>query len=114
MPKFRLELPALSIKDNLSRMGMADIFTPEADFSGITEVKPASLSDVIHKAFIEVDEKKTEAAAASAVIVTVEVSLEKQIPEPLVMRIDHPFIFLIRDNRTNTILFLGRIMKPPE
>jgi serpin B len=70
------------------------------------------ISDVIHKAFISVDETGTEAAAATAVIVGV--SAVPMPEEPVIMTIDRPFIFLIRDIQTGTILFLGRVMDPAQ
>jgi serpin B len=66
------------------------------------------LSAVIHKAFVDVNEEGTEAAAATAV----EAKSEESIEGPAVFRADHPYVFLIRDNRTCTILFLGRLVNP--
>jgi len=117
MPKYRFETPLISLKELLSSMGMADAFSDYADFSGITQQQPGLKIDyVLHKAFIEVNETKTEAAAASAVLM-VEVSRGVRVPTtppPVVMRIDHPFIFIIRDSQTNTILFVGRVMNPTQ
>ena len=113
MPKYRFETPLISLKDLLSSMGMSDAFSRDADFSGIVEQLPTYLGDVVHKAFIEVNEKKTEAAAASAVIVVVEALLPSP-PPPIEMRIDRPFIFLIRDIQSGAILFVGRVMDPTQ
>jgi serpin B len=116
LPKYRFETPAISLKETLSAMGMSDAFAKNADFFGIIEQRPGLkiyLGKVLHKAFIDVNEKKTEAAAVSVVIVTVVVGIPVEIgPPPVEMRIDRPFIFFIRDNKTNTILFLGRVMNP--
>jgi hypothetical protein len=83
-----------------------------ANFSGMCgEAKsqaPLAISEVVHKAFVEVNEKGTEAAAASAVVMTTR-GLQ---PRPITFHADHPFIFLIRDNQTQTILFLGRVLNP--
>jgi serpin B len=80
----------------------------QADFSGIAETQDLYISAVIHKAFVDVNEEGTEAAAATAVV--------KSAPSPVVQtfvfRADHPFVFLIRDTRTGSLLFLGRMVKP--
>ncbi|MDD2889165.1 MAG: serpin family protein [bacterium] len=109
-PKFKTT-SEFSLKEVLESMGMSDAFSlPPADFSGITETKELFISAVIHKAFVDVNEKGTEAAAATAVVMTKGFSMsEKQIP---VFRADHPFIFLIRDNRSGSILFIGRLTNP--
>lgn len=99
-----------SLAKTLKTMGMADAFSDNADFSGIEPGKSLSISDVIHKAFVEINEEGTEAAAATAVIIGVTSVSE---PQPLpVFKADHPFLFLIRDNRTGSILFLGKITNP--
>jgi serpin B len=83
-------------------------FTDNADLSGMTGTKGLYISDVVHKAFVSVDEEGTEAAAASAVIIGVT-----SMPlETITLSIDRPFIFLIRDIPTGTILFVGRVMDP--
>jgi serpin B len=107
MPKFRTTstLP-LHDKKILPAMGMPDAFKSEAaDFSRLTDNKGWRLTFVIHKAFVDVNEEGTEAAAATAVGGGAE-------EEPPSFRLDCPFIFLIRDNRSGTILFLGRVMDP--
>ena len=92
-------------------MGMPLAFSQEgADFSGITGKRDLSISNVIHKAFISVDEKGTEAAAATAVTMCMMAAPDKV--RPVVFNADHPFVFLIRDNETGSILFMGKIMKP--
>jgi serpin B len=88
-------------------------FSPDADFSGMTGGKDLFISLVLHKAFVEVDEAGTEAAAASAVLMA-PTAARIQMPRlpPPVFRADHPFLFLIRDQRSGSILFLGRLTNP--
>jgi serpin B len=83
-----------------------------ADFSAITGDKSLSISAAIHKAYIDVDEDGTEAAAATAVILRSLAMRQGPPPPPIVFRADHPFIFLIRDNSSGAILFLGRLTDP--
>jgi len=89
-------------------MGMPIAFTTGADFSGMTGNHDLFIGDVIHKAFVSVDETGTEAAAATAVVM--EMTAMPQ--PPMEVSIDHPFIFLIRDIETNTVLFVGRVLDP--
>jgi serpin B len=111
MPKFEFSSD-FSLKNTLSEMGMPLAFSGDADFSGMDGKRDLSISDVIHKAFISVDETGTEAAAATAVIVGAT-AMPPGEPEQIVnMTIDHPFIFLIRDIQTGTILFIGRVISP--
>jgi serpin B len=90
-------------------MGMKKAFGSEADLTGIAKEKGLYLSDVIHKAYIDVNESGTEAAAASA-IMTFGASLETRRPKEF--RADHPFIFLVRDTEKGIILFAGRLEDP--
>ena len=107
MPKFEFDSD-FSLKDTLAEMGMPVAFSGAADFSGMTGNPELAISDVLHKAFVSVDEAGTEAAAATAVIVG-----ETAMPaEPLPVTIDRPFIFFIRDIETGAILFVGRVMDP--
>ena len=85
---------------------MADAFTGAADFSGIFGTRNIFISDVIHKAFISVDEKGTEAAAATAVIFE-----RNSNPTPTFIA-NRPFLFVIRDRLTGVIIFMGRILDP--
>jgi serpin B len=108
MPKFEFQ-SEFSLKDTLAGMGMPIAFSPnEADFSGMTGNRELFISDVVHKAFVAVDEAGTEAAAATAVIM----NLTSVPPPPVEVTIDRPFIFLIRDIETGAILFVGRVMNP--
>jgi serpin B len=108
MPKFSFE-SEFSLNEALVALGMEDAFGAEADFSGMTGSRDLHISDVVHKAFVDVDEAGTEAAAATAVIM-VESAME--VVEPVEMKVDRPFIFLIRDDDTGTILFTGRVLNP--
>jgi serpin B len=106
MPKFEFE-SMIGLKGVLSDMGMPRAFA-DADFSGMDGTRQLYIQDVLHKAYVLVNEEGTEAAAATVVIIAVEAIP----PEPIEMTIDHPFIFMIRDKETGTILFLGRMMNP--
>jgi serpin B len=107
MPQFEFA-SEFSLKDTLADMGMPVAFSDAADFSGMTGSPELFVSDVIHKAFVSVDEAGTEAAAATAVPMELTA-----IPEPVVViTVDHPFIFLIRDIETGAILFVGRVLNP--
>ena len=104
MPKFEFD-SEFNLKDTLADMGMPIAFTGDADFSGMTGNRELSISDVVHKAFVAVDEAGTEAAAATAVIMKLTAAPEQ-------VTIDRPFIFLIRDIDTGAILFVGRVLNP--
>ncbi|XYI01058.1 serpin family protein [Sorangium sp. So ce1128] len=107
MPRFKFEYQ-LSLKDTLKAMGMEIAFTPgAADFTGINAQGEPYIQDVIHKAFVGVNEAGTEAAAATAVIVG-----DESAPVPASLALVNPFLFFIRDNATGSILFVGRIADP--
>ena len=106
-PKFEFETE-ISLATILAKMGMPSAFIDGADFSGMTGTKDLFISDVFHKAFVSVDEKGTEAAAATAVVM----SLTSAPENPLHLEVDRPFLFLIRDIQTNSILFMGRVVEP--
>ncbi|UCH92449.1 MAG: serpin family protein [Candidatus Aminicenantes bacterium] len=109
MPKFKYE-SKVQLKEPLSRMGMPEAFDPyNADFSGMNGLRELFIQDAFHKAFISVDEKGTEAAAATAVVITLTGA-----GTPFTVIIDRPFIYLIRDIETGAILFVGRVMNPEE
>ena len=110
LPRFQMKA-SFELQDVLSKMGMPAAFGGGggADFSGINGKRDLSISAVIHEAIVDVNEEGTEAAAATAVLMPRSAS----IPEPtIVFRADHPFVFLIRDHRTGSILFLGRLVNP--
>jgi len=109
MPKFDFE-SEIDANDPLIALGMGEAFDPEqADFSGITDIEDLTITDVLHKATITVDEQGTEAAAATAVIIGVTSAMPE---DPVSLVIDRPFIFLIRHQPTNTLLFMGRVLQP--
>jgi serpin B len=109
LPKFKLT-EECELHEPLSELGMPVAFdSATADFSGITGKRDFAISAVIHKAFVEVEEKGTEAAAATGVAFKAAAVIATP---PIVFRADHPFFFLIRDTRTGSILFLGRLAKP--
>jgi serpin B len=109
LPRFRVE-SEFSLGKTLAAMGMPIAFSNQADFSGISGKRGLMISEVVHKAFVEVSERGTEAAAASGVVM---LGATARAPEqPVVFRADHPFIFLIRDTRTRAILFIGRLTDP--
>jgi serpin B len=107
MPKFEFE-SEFGLVDTLDSMGMPAAFTAEADFSGMNGRRDLAITDILHKAFVSVDEEGTEAAAATAVIIG-----ETSMPgEPVEVTVDRPFVFLIRDIETGSVLFVGRVMNP--
>lgn len=106
MPKFSFEWD-VSLEEALAAMGMPAAFGAGADFSGMTGSPDLFIDDVVHKAFVAVDEEGTEAAAATAVVMAESAPLS-----PAEFTVDRPFIFLIRDRETGTILFIGRVMDP--
>lgn len=106
LPRFKLT-SEFGLGKTLAAMGMPNAFR-SADFSGIDGTKKLEISAILHKAFIDVNEEGTEAAAATSVMV----GITSVRPSPPVFRADHPFVFLIRENRSGSILFLGRIVNP--
>jgi serpin B len=109
LPKFRAE-SQFSIREALSAMGMPAAFTDKADFSGIDPKGGLAISEVFHKAFVDVSEQGTEAAAATGI--AVHATAMRMPEQAIVFRADHPFLFLIRDARTGVLLFIGRLMNP--
>jgi len=109
-PRFKMEYK-MKMKPILAKMGMPEAFGGKADFSGMTGSQDLFISDVYHKAFVKVDEKGTEAAAATAVVMRLRSAAPSR---PLVFKADHPFLFLIRHEKTGQILFLGRVTEPKE
>jgi serpin B len=109
LPKFRSE-SEFSLRKALSTMGMPTAFTDKADFSGIDPKRGLAISEVAHKAFVDVSEQGTEAAAATGT--AMHATAMRVAEQPIVFRADHPFVFLIRDTRTGVVLFIGRLMNP--
>ncbi len=111
MPKFEFT-SSFALSRILMAMGMKDAFSPSlADFSGMTSAEKVFVSDVIHKAFVAVDEEGTEAAAATAVMMAGSAAPMPK-PNPKIFKADHPFIFIIRHNTSGAILFMGRVVNP--
>lgn len=110
LPRFKFE-KEYSLKSVLVAMGMPLAFSDLADFSGMDGTKKLTISEAIHKAFVEVNEEGTEAAAATGVIMVEKVSVQAPA-EPVTFRADHPFIFMIRHNKTDAVLFMGRVLEP--
>jgi serpin B len=106
-PKFKYGFKK-KLKDVLSNMGMGIAFTDAADFSNISEQYDLLINEVTHQSFIETDEEGTEAAAATVV----EIGLTSVGPSSFEFRMDRPFIFIIRETTTNSILFMGRVADP--
>jgi len=108
-PKFEFRVPT-GLKDPLIEMGMPVPFDPgQADFSGMSpDGQDLYIQDVLHEAFISVDEEGTEAAAATAVVVGVTSAPERTVT----LDVDRPFMFFIRDNETGALLFMGRVLDP--
>ena len=108
-PKFTLETE-YSLPRELAAMGMPTAFTGDADLSGMDGTRDRFVSDVVHKAFVDVNEEGTEAAAATGVVVNlVSMPLEDTTP---VFRADHPFVFMIVEEDSGTVLFMGRVADP--
>jgi serpin B len=110
LPRFKLEV-GFELSRTLKSLGMVQAFGAGADFSGMTTDRRLYISAVIHKAFVDVNEEGTEAAAATAVNMVRTLAKVRPKP-PVVFRTDHPFLFLIRDNRSGSILFVGRVTDP--
>jgi len=109
LPKFKVE-SSFGLADTLAAMGMPDAFdVVKADFSSMTGQPDLYITDVVHKAFVDVNEIGTEAAAATGVVMGL-----KSMPtgEPIEVKIDRPFLFVIRDVQTGAMLFFGRVVQP--
>jgi serpin B len=108
MPKFEFD-SSFQLADTLAGMGMPDAFSPEtANFSGMDGTRNLFIQDVMHQAFVSVDEAGTEAAAATAVVV----GITSAPSSPVEVTVDRPFVFLIRDIEINVVLFVGRVLNP--
>ena len=106
LPRFKLT-GEFDLPKTLKAMGMVAAFE-DADFSGMTGRADLFISEVVHKAFVDVNEEGTEAAAATAVV------MSKGVVAAPLFYADHPFIFLIRENSTGSLLFLGRVVDPTD
>lgn len=108
LPKLKLET-TYPLVPELRALGMVRALRKGADFSGIGRSQPLHIDEVVHKTFLQVDEKGTEAAAVTGVEI---IATGARIPPPLTFRADRPFFFVIRDNRSGSALFMGRIVDP--
>jgi len=109
LPRFRLEA-AFDLIPALRRLGVAAAFGGDADFTGITDAAPLRIGAVAHKAYIDVDERGTEAAAATAVVLRTLAAMRP--PPPVTMVVDRPFLFAIVDTATSLPVFLGQVSRP--
>jgi serpin B len=109
MPSFKIHGASVSLARPLAAMGMTDAFDPDkADFSPMIPAGGVYISDVVHQAFVDVDESGTEAAAATAVVGGFALAVGSQVA----VNVDRPFFFFIRDTASNTVLFVGREVDP--
>ncbi len=111
LPKFKIEY-SKELTSVLTKLGMTDMFENAANFTGITDAEHLKVDKVLHKAFVEVNEEGTEAAAATGLSI-MPFSGKLWIPPLIDFRADHPFVFLILDQQTKTVLFAGRCSDPP-
>jgi serpin B len=118
LPKFKLEPPLFALRKTLAGLGMESAFdVPQgsADFNGIAPRRPTDylyISEIFHKTFVEVDEKGTEAAAATAVVMMRATAHFEEKPKPIEVRVDRPFLFAIQHRPTGACLFIGRVVDP--
>lgn len=106
MPKFKIDSPT-DLSEPLKNEGLAVAFGGDADFSGMTGTKELAITGVLHQAVIKVTEEGTEAAGATAVVFGIT-----SVPQTRTVKIDRPFVYLIRDRATGTILFMGHVVDP--
>jgi serpin B len=117
LPKFRLEPPLFVLRKTLEALGMESAFdVPQgsANFNGIAPKRPNDylyISNVFHKTFVEVDEKGTEAAAATAVVM-MRATAHFEEAKPIEVRVDRPFLFAIQHRPSGACLFIGRVVDP--
>ena len=118
LPKFKLEPPTIALAANLQALGMKsafDIPQGSANFDKMAPRKPNDylyISNVFHKVFIAVDEKGTEAAAATAVVMMGATAMRRPKPPPIEVKVDRPFIYAIQHVPSGVCLFLGRVTDP--
>ncbi|CAF3797856.1 unnamed protein product [Rotaria socialis] len=116
LPKFKMKA-SLKLDDVLKQLGMENAFNSTANFTGITSQQDGEdgifISEVIHKAFIDVNEQGTKAAAATAGVTSVLFSATALKPMPILFKADRPFLFFIRESRQNIVLFSGKLVSPP-
>lgn len=108
MPRFKIE-STFDLGETMAALGMVDAFDPQAaNFSGMDGSRDLYISSILHKAYVDVNEEGTEAAAATGVMVGTT-SLPTEIVD---LSLDHPFLFLIMDNRSGAVIFIGRVVNP--
>jgi len=111
LPKFTVTA-AFLLRDTLQALGMGRAFSADADFSGITDEEPLPISEVVHKAFIDIDEQGTEAAAATAVVMRAAGFIQKPPAKRVVLTVDRPFLFAVVETNSGLPLFLGQLTRP--
>jgi len=111
LPRFRVDA-AFMLKDTLETLGVRQAFTGLADFTGITTDEPLHISAVVHKAYIDVGEEGTEAAAATAVVIRALTAVMRPPPDVKLV-FDRPFLFAIVETGSGLPLFLGQFTRPP-
>jgi len=118
LPKFKMEAPTLPLGDALQKLGMTSAFDIPPESANFDRMAPRHLpndylyiSKVFHKTFISVDEKGTEAAAATAVVMATRSAIMRPV-EPVEVRVDHPFVFAIQHRASGACLFLGHVVDP--
>lgn len=109
LPKFKYSYSINDMKPALAEMGMGIAFSDEADFSNMYNI-PAQISKAIHKTYIEVDEEGTEAAA----VTSLGIAYLTDVPSPLVVNINHPFVYIIQEKTSGAILFIGLLNDPSQ
>ena len=112
LPRFRVRPPGVALRSTLETIGVRAAFGPRAEFTRMSIEPGFAVDEVFHSAFIEVDERGTEAAAATAMMAPGAALAPR--PKPFVFRVDRPFLFLLRHQSTGTILFMGRVVDPRE
>jgi serpin B len=113
MPRFEIDSGVVRLVPALERLGVKRLFSPaQAELGGISQKPGLFINRVMHRAWIRVDEASTEAAAATLMTMVTGELPEERVSHPVLVRIDHPFLFLLRDRQTSTNLFIGRVTKP--
>lgn len=108
LPKFKIETPRMNLIEPMRSLGLVDVFDANANLSGINGDDNLFLSTLVQKAYIDVNENGTEAAAVTIAVIMEEGSAMA----PIEIRFDRPFLFVIRDTKTDTILFIGQLLQP--
>ncbi|OJJ20309.1 hypothetical protein BKI52_17750 [marine bacterium AO1-C] len=113
LPRFKMTINT-RLSSTLKQLGMKQAFSNQANFSKMAKNAQLKISEIVHKAFVEVNEQGTEAAAATAVIIAPSGSAPGRTYPPKIFKADHPFMFIIKDNKTNSILFIGKLENPKQ